>query len=215
MEKKKGWKYWISWIALAIWDWEIEGIMPQGVDKMMIVVAPHRKGFADVALGWFVQNMQPIPPRLVGMKAELFTMLGGIFKKSLERIGGIPIDRERKLGSGVEKGGFIQLIRNRVDSDDEIAVILTPEGTRKFELIETEFGILDKGHYFFKGFWVIAVEKKLLVVLAAYNYRNKVVSLSEPFYFTGDLDDDMDRVFNWYREKVPWYWPNIDKSKFV
>ncbi|MDB4983929.1 MAG: hypothetical protein JWM20_108 [Patescibacteria group bacterium] len=214
-KKNKGWKYWVSIIALWIWEWKIEGRMPEGVDKMMIVVAPHRKAFADVALGWFVQNVEPIPPRIVGIKGQAFTMLGGLLAKPLHRIGGIPIDRDRTLGSGIAKGGFIDLICNRVDEQEKIAVVITPEGTRKSEIIETDFGKLDRGHYFHKGFWVIAVRKKLLVVLAAYNYYDKTVVLSEGFYFTGDLDTDMDIVFKFYRKAVPWYWPNIDKTKFV
>ncbi len=203
----------IAQYMLMIWGWKIEGYFFTDILKSVIVVAPHRKGFQDVLLGWCVQTLKPIPSKRFLIKYEAFhnPFYGWIMKK----LGGFPIDRKRDKGSGVAKGEYLKKLEELVHSVDQISLVMTPEGTRKETAIETPEGIFESGAPFQKGFYKISLGANLPVILVAYDYKRKVVIISKPFYFTGNVTEDLEKVRLWYHATLPWYMPRIDDEYFM
>ena len=203
----------IAQTILKFWGWNIEGGFFTDILKSIIVVAPHRKGFQDVLLGWCVQALKPIPSKRFLIKYEAYhnPFYGWIMK----RLGGFPIDRKRDKGSGVLKGEYLKKLEELVHSVDRISLVMTPEGTRKETTIETPEGVFESGAPFQKGFYKIALDTDLPVVLVAYDYKRKIVVIGRPFYFTGNVTKDLEIVRSWYHTTLPWYIPRIDDSYFM
>lgn len=199
MEKYKGIFYWF-WSAIASfilkkWGWTIEGDFVEK-DRVIIVLAPHRKGVADVVLGWCVKEIHPIPPLRFLAKWEVYySPLWPI----LWWLGGVPIDRKRDKNSNVPKGGYIQLIINLFKRKKKLALVITPEGTRT------------EGAPWKRGFYVAAITEGIPVIFVAFYYTRKKVVLSKPVHMIGDATYDRALIKNWYAQNAPGYEPNLEE----
>jgi len=96
-------------------------------------------------------------------------------------MGGIPVDRSSSQG-------FTQQIANRFAETDEMALTLSPEGTRA------------KTRYWKSGFYHIANTANVPICLAYINYREKKMGFSEVLYPSGDIDADMKIIAEFYSE---------------
>lgn len=180
----------VSRTILFFWGWNILGTMPR-FSKAIILVAPHRKGFPDVVLGWLVQNVQHIPnKRFLAKYESLRIPIGGWI---LKKLGAIPIDRNREFSS-FSKGHYVEQLVNMVSEEKEISLIIAPEGTRKEVPWKT-------------GFHKIAMETGIPVVCVCFDYGRKRVAISHAFVMTGNLNFDMCIISGWYAKNVPGYIP--------
>lgn len=70
---------------------------------------------------------------------------------------------------------------------DPMFLALTPEGTRK---LNPKWKM---------GFYHIAVEAKVPILLSYLDYKNKIAGVGPPFWPTGDIKKDLKEIEDFYR----------------
>ena len=123
--------------------------------------------------------MKDIPISVVIKKEAFKWPYGWLLKK----VGGVPIDRSKSI--------------NRVDQvvelfkvTDPMFFALTPEGTRK------------RSDNWKKGFYYIALQAKVPILLSYIDYEKKEAGVGPPFYPTGDFEKDFKEIEDFYRGRV-------------
>lgn len=166
---------------LALGGWTAVGGDP-GVPKAVFIAAPHTSNWDGIwALIYKVSVGLDI--RFFA-KASLFWFPLGTLLRGL---GGIPLNRNEP-GSAVKKAvdGFRE--------SDSFYFGLAPEGTRSLR------------PHWKTGFYRIATEAKVPVILGFLDYRNKRIGFSESIRLSGDPAADMARIGAYY-ETVTGRWP--------
>lgn len=171
---------WMGRTFLRTFGWRIVGTLPD-VPKLVMIVAPHSSNW-DGIWGMAAKIAMGFEVRVLG-KAQLFWWpLGPLLRK----LGVIPVDRARAHGT-VEQA--VSMIR----AADRMWYALTPEGTRK------------KVTKWKSGFWKIAHEANVPILMAYFHYPEKIVGIGDLFYTTGDAEADIAAIREWYR---PWQGKN-------
>ena len=156
--------------------WRLEGGIPNALKKSLIIVAPHASWF-DFPLGLFARASLKPKISFLG-KAELFTGFFGFFFRWL---GGTPVDR-------FSNNGMVSSVVNLYNSRDYLHIALSPEGTRK---------AVDKLR---TGFYYIALEAKIPIIMVVFDYPNKKIIFREPFYISGNIDEDLRKIAQYYNQ---------------
>ncbi|MEN9919766.1 MAG: hypothetical protein RL662_2202 [Bacteroidota bacterium] len=167
----------ISSSILKLLGWKVEGITnyPQ---KCVICVAPHTSNW-DLLIGKLIYSS-------LGRKANfLIKDTWFFFPMNLffNAIGGIPVNRSKKT-SLTDQMALQFAKRNQFE------LAITPEGTRK------------KNDDWRKGFYFIALEAKVPIVVAVLDYGRKVADFKAVFMPTGDVDTDFQIIKSYYKGAV-------------
>ena len=144
-----------SWFAKIVFfhlmGWKIEGEFPF-LKKFIIAVYPHTQNM-DFVIGVLTRSVLNEKISYVG-KQELFNPLTGWFFRAL---GGTPVNRN----SNENKVSAIAKIFNEKDA---FRMAIVPEGTRK------------KVDQWKTGFYYIALEAEIPILLVHFNYPHKKIS---------------------------------------
>jgi 1-acyl-sn-glycerol-3-phosphate acyltransferase len=168
----------ISAIILKLIGWKIVGEIPKEVRKAVVISAPHTSNL-DFVIGRLGLWYKGYPVHFL-IKKEAFkpAWLGWIIKKA----GGIPVDRS-KSSSTTKK------IAEELKKRDHTYLIITPEGTRSL------------ARTWKKGFYYIAQEAGIPIVLGFVDYPRKQGGFGPVFYPTGDYDKDIKEIQKFYYDK--------------
>jgi 1-acyl-sn-glycerol-3-phosphate acyltransferase len=168
----------ISQLILNLFGWHTSGFLPQGVNKAVMIVAPHTSLW-DFIIGRLTFNGTG-PKLRVLIKKESFVFPLGIILKAL---GGIPVDRGKR-------NNMVENIASFFPKYESLVVVITPEGTRRLS------------RQWKKGFYLIAQEAKVPIALAYIDYRSKTGGVGPLLYPSGDFEKDMAIIYDFYREKT-------------
>ena len=165
-------------LILKIMGWKVVGEIPEEVKKAVVLSAPHTSNF-DFFIGRLGLWYKGYPVYFL-IKKEAFkpAFVGWILKKA----GGIPVDRG-KSSSTTKK------IAEELKKRDNIYLVITPEGTRS--LVKT----------WKRGFYYIALEAGIPIVLGFVNYPQKEAGFGPVFYPTGDYEKDIKEIQKFYYDK--------------
>lgn len=165
-----------SFVFFKLMHWRIEGNFPFHLPKFVIAVVPHTSNW-DFPIGIMLRTiLRHADLKFVG-KSSLFRPPHGWFFRWL---GGYAVDRSKS-------NNFVDSVVEIFNREKEFRLTLAPEGTRKkVEKLKT-------------GFYYIAVGAKVPIVMVKFDYGNKCVAISEPFYPTGDAEADMEFISNYFR----------------
>ncbi len=155
-------------------DWSIEGKFPD-LPKFVGIAAPHSSNW-DGFFGISAAYAMDIRATWMG-KSSLFT--GGL-GALMRGLGGIATDRSNKNGAVGQMAELLQ-------SSERLWLFIAPEGTRK---------PVKKWR---TGFWHIADQAQVPLVLIYLDYPNRCIRLGEVFHTTGDKERDMAALFERYR----------------
>jgi len=161
-------------LILRIFGWKIENILPQE-SRYVVIAAPHTSNW-DFPLGICYILSAGVPFRFMGKDALFKWPQKYLFRA----LGGIGVDRNNKSKLTTRMAEFI-------NSQDKIALALAPEGTRS------------KLTYWRTGFYYIALEAKIPIALAYFDYENRVIGIGKYFMPCGDIDADMDIIREFYK----------------
>jgi len=158
---------------LRVRGWGFEGAIPD-VSKAVVIVAPHTSNW-DFFVG--VAAMFALGLRVVFLgKHTLFTWpLGPVMRW----LGGVPVNRW-------EARGVVDETVEMFAARDQMILGLAPEGTR---------GSVERWK---TGFYYVALESGVPIVPVAFDYRRRVIRFGEGFDPTGDLEDDLLILENFY-----------------
>jgi 1-acyl-sn-glycerol-3-phosphate acyltransferase len=163
--------------------WTIEGHFPYHLKKMVIAVAPHTH-WLDFVVGLAVRSVIRITHvRFLG-KEELFRPpFGFVFRW----LGGTPVNRSRHTN-------LVDAVVSRFNQTDALVIALSPEGTRKkVDKLRT-------------GFYHIARQAQVPILLAALDFYHRKVIFSAPFYTTQNEAADLEQMllfFSGIKGKIP------------
>ena len=167
--------YKISKFILELFGWKILGVFPANVKKYIIVVAPHTSNW-DFPLGLLVRSARQAKVVFIG-KHTLFTFPWGIIFRWL---GGYPVDRTKSTN-------FVDSVVKIFNEKEEFSVVISPEGTRK------------KVDKFKTGFYYIAKNAGIPLVLCKFDWEKKEVVFSDPMYATSDVEKDFENIYAYFR----------------
>tara|TARA_B100001059_G_scaffold187099_1_gene189203 strand:- start:19478 stop:20002 length:525 start_codon:yes stop_codon:yes gene_type:complete len=160
----------ISYLAKMVFfrlmGWRIEGDFPQ-LKKFILAVYPHTRNM-DFIVGVLTRAVLNEKISYVG-KQELFNPLTGWFFRAL---GGTPINRNSNENN-------VSAIAQIFKEKDVFRMAIAPEGTRK------------KVDRWKTGFYYIALEAEVAVLLVHFNHPSKKVSFLKLFDPTGDIEKDL------------------------
>jgi len=169
---------WLSKFILRIFGWHTDGSLPPGIKKAVIVSAPHTS-FWDFIVGRFTFWAISMNIRFL-IKSEVFKPPLGFL---LTKLGGIPVDRRTN-------NRMVDQVVKLFNENESLAVIITPEGTRK---LMTQWK---------KGFYLIAMRANVPIALSFINYGNKTGGIGPILIPTGDYEKDLKFIEDYYRDKV-------------
>ena len=174
------WKI-IAKIIFFVSGWKVEGSFPPDLKKAIMVAAPHTSNWDFIfCRGAFY--IMGVPLRFT-IKKEWTKGVMGVLIRS---IGAIAIDRNAK--GGRSKTSSVDLMADLFNERDELIVLVTPEGSRKY------------AKRWKTGFYRIAEKANVPLVLGYLDYKNKKAGVGPVFYPTGDYDADLIEIKNFYRK---------------
>ncbi|MEE9362161.1 MAG: 1-acyl-sn-glycerol-3-phosphate acyltransferase [Cellulophaga sp.] len=170
-----------KFIYFKILGWKLIGNFPK-VDKMVMIVAPHTS-WVDFFLGILIRKVWNEKINFIAKKSLFDSPIGWYF----HWVGGTPIDRSKNNDT---VSAIAQIFKER----KKFRLALSPEGTReKVEKWKT-------------GFYYIAKRANVPIVMVAFDYGNKQITVSELHKTTSDKESDFNLYQSFYKGvkgKVP------------
>ncbi|MBT9487335.1 MAG: 1-acyl-sn-glycerol-3-phosphate acyltransferase [Rubrivivax sp.] len=165
----------LSGLFLRATGWQVEGGVPADVQRSVVIAAPHTSNW-DLPYTLMVAFVLRADIHWLG-KASIFRApFGGLMRW----LGGIPVNREER-SSLVETAA--RLLR---ESPGPLHLVVAPEGTR------------GRARYWKSGFYYIAQQAGVPILLAYMDYSAKRSGIGQAFRTTGDLDQDMVEIKRFY-----------------
>ncbi len=155
--------------------WRIEGSLPAGAVKSVLIAAPHTSNW-DLPYTLMVAFELRLNIYWMG-KASIFRWP---FGPVMRWLGGIPVNRETSNNLVAASAAAI------VAADGPLQLVVPPEGTR------------GKTRHWKTGFYYIALQAKVPIVLAYMDYERKLSGLGPVFTPTGDIEADMAEIKRFY-----------------
>lgn len=169
---------WLGAFVLQSLGWRITGTLPN-VPKMVVIGAPHTSNW-DGVIGVTVVLALGLKISLMGKDSLFF----GPFGPVLRWLGLIPIQRD-------SAAGVVEQSVEKFNERDALFLGLAPEGTRH------------SAKDWKTGFYRIAEEAEVPILLACFNYQKRELQLLPVLHPCGDMAADMAKIFSLYRGAVP------------
>lgn len=157
-------------LILKLMGWRVVGEVPD-VDQAVVIVAPHTSNF-DGVVGISAVKYLRLDVRFM-IKHSLFRGPAGWLLRAL---GGIPVNRK---AAGSAAYGAKAMLKGR----DRFWLGITPEGTRT------------GAREWKTGFYRIAQELNLPIIVVTFCYRRKEAQVLRAFHPTGDRDQDLESIY--------------------
>jgi len=167
-------KSWLSGLILTVLGWKVKTAFPLDTPKAIYVVAPHTSMW-DFPYGILARNYIKVPIGFV-IKSEL---MKGPLGWLLNWMGAYPVDRSKT-------NNFVEGVANVIKAADNIHICITPEGRR---------GPIKKMK---RGFWFMATQAEVPLVLVTFDFGNKVLDFSDLYWCT-EIEKDMEYIWNHYK----------------
>ena len=159
--------------------WTIDGRLPVGVKKLVLVGAPHTSNWDFPAFLGATRDIG-IRPSYLGKHS--------LFRWPLERfmrdMGGIPIDRTKRAN-------YVDQVAAAFERSDELALVIAPEGTRHSD-----------GRWK-SGFYHIALAAGVPIVPAWIDRSRRRIGIGPLVEPSGDYCADLKRIADFYRAAWP------------
>ncbi|MEM7033968.1 MAG: lysophospholipid acyltransferase family protein [Chloroflexota bacterium] len=169
---------WFGQLGLRLFGWQASGQLPD-TDRFVVIGAPHTSNW-DLPIAFCLMLIFGKKPRWM-MKASMFwPPLGWFFKAA----GGIPIDRSKNHN-------LVSATVDEFANHEDFIVGITPEGTRS------------KVPYWKTGFYYIAYQAKVPIVLGYFDYKRKIAGLGPAIFPSGDIEADQKKFRQFYAQIAP------------
>lgn len=169
----------ISKLYWRLSGWKIKGELSPDLKKAIFLVAPHTS-WIDIFVGFAVRDKLNIHHAKFLGKKELFE---GFYGKWLLNLGGIPVDRFAKED---RKQGVVDQVVKLYNENERFIIGMSPEGTRKrVDKLKT-------------GFYYIAKNAQIPIVLIGFDFKNKQVIIGESMYTTDNQEADLKKIIAFF-----------------
>ena len=178
---------WLTCWLFRLRGWKVVGSMPPGVKKAVLIFAPHTSNW-DAFYGLASVFSLNLSIRFVIKKEVMFFPLNLL----LRRLGAIPVDRKRDR-TQAQRTSVVSLIVSLFAKHSSLIVAIAPEGTRRY------------APRWKQGFYQIALQAQVPIVLGYLDYANKQIGYGPAFYPTGNFDEDLQKIQAFYKDKMGKY----------
>lgn len=179
----------LAHLVVSRQDWTIVG-QPPAESKYVLIGAPHTSNWDFL---YFLHLIHHFDIRVKWLAKD------SLFRWPIRRLhialGGIPIERS-------QAHHMVDQIADAYRQADELAILIPPEGTRKFR------------DYWKSGFYYIARAAKVPVVLGFIDYQRRQFGFGPTLWMTGDVEADMARIAAFYADKSGKYPANYGTPRF-
>jgi 1-acyl-sn-glycerol-3-phosphate acyltransferase len=163
----------LSYLLVRAIGWRITGDRP-AERKVMILGAPHTSNL-DYFLTLALIHKYRLPLRYL-IKDDVFK---GPLAPLLRALGGIPVDRRKT-------NNLVEAIVNTITAQEEIAIGVLPEGTRKYV------------PYWKSGFYYIASGADIPIYPVLVDGPNKHLHVGPKLVTSGDIEADMELLASFF-----------------
>ena len=160
---------------LRLTGWKLEGKLPANARKCVLIAAPHTSNW-DLPYTLMVAFALRLNVYWMGKQSLFAPPFAGLMRW----LGGIAVNREQ-ASNLVDASA-----RALAAAEGPVQLVVPPEGTRS------------KTRYWKTGFYYIALQAQVPIVLAYMDYGRKVSGLGPVFQPTGDVDADMAAIKAFY-----------------
>jgi len=167
--------------------WTIVERFPQEVKKCVIAGAPHSSNW-DFVFFAGATKAEKVQPNFMGKH----TLFQGMMRNFMLDMGGISVDRTKKANT-------VDQMKAEFDRRSELNLVIAAEGTRSSD-----------GKWK-SGFYNIAKAAGVPIVLAYADNDKRTIGFSQPFMPTGNYGQDLLRIAQWFRSKIP----ELDRYKVL
>lgn len=183
---------WLGKFILHLGGWKLISDFDDRMKNAIIIEAPHTSMW-DFVWGRAGLWALGVKCHFLIKKEMFFFPLGAI----LRSLGAVPVDR------GHDKKQFFDEIINRLKTDNNFSLVVTPEGTRK----------LNKNWK--KGYYFIAQQSEKPIFLAWIDYPSKTCGMSKQNMIipSGNYEKDFTKIQNFYRTIRAKFPENFNLSK--
>ncbi|PJF22312.1 MAG: acyltransferase [Phototrophicales bacterium] len=174
---------WIGRLYFRLAGWRLEGEIPNE-PKLVIIAAPHTSnwdGWHLVMASWAIR----LRCRWMVKKEFMRVPLVGLF---IRLTGGLPINRQASHNA-------VKAAVDAFKTNEHLILVIAPEGTRS------------KLDHWKTGFYFIAKEANVPLLAARMDYGRKVIDFITPEPLTGDLEHDIEVIWNLYRPPIRGLYP--------
>lgn len=166
-----------KFILYKLLGWKIENDFPRDIKKYIIIVAPHTS-WLDFPISVLTRLSLGIMIHFLGKESLFKPPFGFVFRA----LGGIPVDRSKK-------NNLVVTVAKIFKEREEFRLALSPEGTRK------------KVKEWKTGFYYMAKEASVPVVMVKLDLKNKILKISKPYEITDNKNKDF-IVFKAFLTKI-------------
>jgi 1-acyl-sn-glycerol-3-phosphate acyltransferase len=160
--------------------WRFEGDIPD-VPKFVAIIAPHTSNW-----DFFIMLQFAIAKKVSARWLGKHTIFRWPLVSLLQSLGGIPLDRRKR-------SDVVASAVTAFEENDQLILAMAPEGTRKFT------------HAWKSGFYHIAREAAVPVLLVYLDYEKRVAGTGPLITLTGNVDEDMASVEEFYQKVTAKY----------
>lgn len=179
----------LSLIFLRATGWKLDGQLPADQPKCVLIAAPHTSNW-DLPYTLMVAFALRLNIYWMG-KQQLFR---GPWGPVMRWLGGIAVDRSQSTNLVSASASAIRA------ADGAMCLVVPPEGTRS------------KTRQWKTGFYWIAHEAGVPIVMAYMDYPRKLSGLGPVFQPTGNVDADMAAIKAWYAPFKGKNWRQFDNG---
>lgn len=168
-------KKFYGWLLYKRLGWKKQITEPL-TDKFIISLAPHTSNW-DFVLGQLYARAEGLKINFLMKEEWFFWPLGVIFRSW----GGIPVRRNKHTS-------MTEHLALEAEKSKTFRLCITPEGTRK------------RTAEWKHGFYYIALEAHLPILLYGIDYERKLIQCTKTIIPTGDIDAQMREVKLYYKD---------------
>ena len=165
---------------LKMTGWEVEGPRPLE-RRYVLIAAPHTSNW-DLAYLLALSTVSDVKVSWMGKDGLFRPPLGWLMR----RLGGIPVVRSQSRN-------MVSQMADAFGEVEELALVVPAEGTRSYVA------------HWKSGFYHIARGAKVPIVLGYLDYARRRGGFGPALHPTGNMRKDMDRIRDFYADKVGRY----------
>jgi len=162
-------------LKLAGWSWSVT--VPD-YPKSILCIAPHTSNW-DFILGKLFYGAVGRNANFLMKKDWFFFPLNHLLKA----MGGIPVDRKKNTS-------LVEQLVISSKNNEKFILAITPEGTRK------------RNPHWKKGFYFIALQANIPIVLVCIDYKHKHIQMEKSVLPTGDEKKETNEIKRYFMENA-------------
>lgn len=167
-----------KFIFTKLLGWKLIGIIPKELRKFVLIGVPHTS-WHDFYIAALFREYVNRKIQFVA-KRSLFRFPFGYFFRWM---GGVPVDRTKS-------NNLVDAIVTIFNQKEEFILAISPEGTRK------------KVSRWRTGFYHIAKNANVPVVMMTFDYGKKQIKISKPYFMTDNKEADFSHFYSFYKGVV-------------